>query len=62
MLFLGCRHSNFSNVGMALVVLFRMITGESWDSIMQDCMVTSECMQVLQVRCTCHPGLRSFGA
>lgn len=35
---------------MALVVLFRMITGESWNGIMQDCMVTSECMLVLQVR------------
>ncbi|KAF6257951.1 Ion transport protein-domain-containing protein [Scenedesmus sp. NREL 46B-D3] len=42
------RHSNFSNVGMALVVLFRMITGESWNGIMQDCMVTSECIEVLQ--------------
>jgi hypothetical protein len=45
-----CRHSNFSNVGMALVVLFRMITGESWNGIMQDCMLTSGCMEVLQVR------------
>jgi hypothetical protein len=49
----GCRHSNFANVGMALVVLFRMITGESWNGIMQDCMATSGCMEVLQVR-HCH--------
>eukprot|EP00879_Flechtneria_rotunda_P031665 GHRR01034614.1.p1 GENE.GHRR01034614.1~~GHRR01034614.1.p1 ORF type:complete len:288 (+),score=72.75 GHRR01034614.1:323-1186(+) len=43
------RHANFSNVGIALLTLFRIITGESWDGIMQDCMVTSDCIQVLQV-------------
>ena len=44
------RHANFSNVGIGLLTLFRMITGESWNGIMQDCMVSSGCVEVLQVR------------
>lgn len=41
--------ANFSHVGIGLLTLFRMITGESWDGIMQDCMVTKGCVEVLQV-------------
>jgi hypothetical protein len=44
------RHANFSNVGLAMLTLFRMITGETWDGIMQDCMITSDCILVTQVR------------
>ena len=31
-------HANFSNFGRALVTLFRMSTGESWNGIMHDVM------------------------
>lgn len=43
------RHANFSNMPMSLLTLFRMITGECWDGIMQDCMVTQGCWLVLKV-------------
>ncbi|GFR46010.1 hypothetical protein Agub_g7488 [Astrephomene gubernaculifera] len=41
------RHANFNNMGSAMLLLFRMITGESWDGIMQDCMVTHGCVLLL---------------
>eukprot|EP00163_Fabomonas_tropica_P029147 TRINITY_DN6158_c0_g1_i1.p1 TRINITY_DN6158_c0_g1~~TRINITY_DN6158_c0_g1_i1.p1 ORF type:complete len:1884 (+),score=375.64 TRINITY_DN6158_c0_g1_i1:93-5654(+) len=31
--------ANFSNFGMAMLILFRMVTGESWNGIMHDCTV-----------------------
>lgn len=40
---------NFSNVGVGLLTLFRMITGESWDGIMQDCFVTTGCVEITEV-------------
>ena len=40
---------NFSHVGLGLLTLFRMITGESWDGIMQDCFVSTGCVEVTQV-------------
>jgi len=46
------RYANFSNVGIALLTLFRMITGENWDGLMQDCMTTTRCVLTLQVRDT----------
>jgi len=46
------RYANFSNVGIALLTLFRMITGENWDGLMQDCMTTTRCVLTLQVRAT----------
>eukprot|EP00762_Andalucia_godoyi_P008681 ANDGO_00428.mRNA.1 Muscle calcium channel subunit alpha-1 len=33
------RHANFETFGNALLTLMRMITGESWNCIMYDCMV-----------------------
>lgn len=34
------RHVNFRNGREALVVLFRSVTGEDWNDIMHDCMVS----------------------
>jgi len=32
------RHANFRSVGVGMLTLFRMSTGESWNAIMHDCM------------------------
>eukprot|EP00163_Fabomonas_tropica_P014779 TRINITY_DN2686_c0_g2_i1.p1 TRINITY_DN2686_c0_g2~~TRINITY_DN2686_c0_g2_i1.p1 ORF type:complete len:1526 (-),score=377.56 TRINITY_DN2686_c0_g2_i1:447-4610(-) len=32
-------HANFTHFGLAMLTLFRMATGESWNGIMYDCMV-----------------------
>lgn len=32
------RHANFENLGMAMLTLFRVSTGEDWNQIMHDCM------------------------
>ena len=32
------RHANFQNLGMAILTLFRVSTGEDWHNIMHDCM------------------------
>mmetsp|Transcript_58370 Transcript_58370/g.186060 ORF Transcript_58370/g.186060 Transcript_58370/m.186060 type:complete len:1610 (+) Transcript_58370:485-5314(+) len=40
------RHANFENFPNALMVLFRMATGESWNGIMHDCMDNTECVKV----------------
>ena len=40
------RHANFSNMGTAMLTLVRMTTGENWDGLMQDCMVTAACVYV----------------
>eukprot|EP00198_Chlamydomonas_reinhardtii_P012109 XP_001701446.1 voltage-gated Ca2+ channel, alpha subunit [Chlamydomonas reinhardtii] len=39
-------HANFDRFANAMLLLFRMLTGESWDQVMQDCMVTSDCVLV----------------
>ncbi|GFR46009.1 hypothetical protein Agub_g7487 [Astrephomene gubernaculifera] len=41
------RHANFNNFPNAMLTLMRMLTGESWDGIMQDCMVTHGCVLLL---------------
>ncbi|KAG2498044.1 hypothetical protein HYH03_003805 [Edaphochlamys debaryana] len=41
-------HANFDSFFNAMMLLFRMITGESWDQIMQDCMITSDCILLTQ--------------
>ncbi|VDK59628.1 unnamed protein product [Gongylonema pulchrum] len=35
------KHVNFRNAKEALVVLFRSVTGEDWNDIMHDCMVSN---------------------
>jgi|TARA_B110000967_G_scaffold200489_1_gene236348 hypothetical protein len=35
--------ANFTNFGNSLLVLLRMVTGEAWNVIMYDCMVTEDC-------------------
>jgi len=40
------RHANFRNFPNALMVLFRMATGESWNALMHDCMITTSCMLI----------------
>ncbi|GIL68548.1 hypothetical protein Vafri_21814 [Volvox africanus] len=41
-------HANFDNFPNAMLLLFRMITGEGWNGIMLDCMQTHNCRLVLQ--------------
>lgn len=36
------RHANFSTAGKAITVLFRIVTGEDWNKIMHDCMVSQQ--------------------
>ena len=38
--YVGLRHANFQNAPRAIGVLFRIVTGEDWNRIMHDCMVT----------------------
>ena len=40
------RHANFEHFGRALLTLFRMSTGESWNGIMHDAIVHSNCIQL----------------
>ena len=40
------RHANFKDFPSALLVLFRMSTGESWNGIMHDCMNMADCLYV----------------
>mmetsp|Transcript_3541 Transcript_3541/g.12709 ORF Transcript_3541/g.12709 Transcript_3541/m.12709 type:complete len:1714 (-) Transcript_3541:989-6130(-) len=40
------RHANFRNFPNALMLLFRMATGESWNALMHDCMITELCMHI----------------
>ena len=41
------RHSNFDSFPSALLLLIRITTGESWNGIMRDCMVNTQCVQVV---------------
>jgi len=34
-----CRHANFRTADQAIVLLFRIVTGEDWNKIMHDCMI-----------------------
>jgi len=36
------RHSNFRDLGFAMLTLFRISTGEDWHTIMHDCMVVTK--------------------
>ena len=40
------RAANFRDFPSAVLVLFRMATGESWNGIMHDCMINRECIYV----------------
>ncbi|KXZ48370.1 hypothetical protein GPECTOR_28g777 [Gonium pectorale] len=40
------RHNNFRDWPNAMMVLFRQVTGESWDGVMADCMVTRGCVML----------------
>ena len=35
--------ANFTDFGNSILVLLRMVTGEAWNAIMYDCMVTEDC-------------------
>jgi hypothetical protein len=45
---LPSRHANFRTATDALIVLFRIVTGEDWNDIMHDCMV-SVCVSQLHL-------------
>ena len=34
------KHANFRNFGQSILLLLRMVTGEAWNSVMYDCMIT----------------------
>jgi hypothetical protein len=51
------RHANFRDFPSALLVLFRMSTGESWNGIMHDCMNMEGCLYVPCLPCL-HVGTR----
>jgi len=38
------RHANFETFGGALLTLFRMSTGESWNGIMHDALISKDCL------------------
>eukprot|EP00899_Mesostigma_viride_P019380 jgi/Mesvir1/27443/Mv07229-RA.2 len=40
------RHANFETFPNAMLLLFRMSTGENWNGVMHDCMITRACIQV----------------
>ena len=37
-------YANFEPFGFSLLTLFRMATGEAWNGIMHDCMITKDCV------------------
>ena len=37
-------YNNFSNFGMAMIILLRVSTGEDWNIIMYDCSRVSDCL------------------
>ncbi|GIL50401.1 hypothetical protein Vafri_6630 [Volvox africanus] len=41
-------HANFDTFPNGMLLLFRMLTGEAWDAIMQDCMNMGSCVLLLQ--------------
>lgn len=42
------RHANFDSFPSALLLLIRITTGESWNGIMRDCMIKTQCLSVEQ--------------
>lgn len=38
--FIIFRHANFESASNAIALLFRIVTGEDWNKIMHDCMVS----------------------
>ena len=42
-----CRHANFRTAGKAIALLFRIVTGEDWNKLMRDCMISQP---------YCYPG------
>ena len=38
------RYANFETFGYSMLTLFRMATGEAWNGIMHDCMITKQCV------------------
>ena len=48
------RHANFRTFESAIIVLFRMSTGESWNGIMHDTMITRHCMAIIDLNVTNH--------
>eukprot|EP01025_Chloroclados_australasicus_P020054 TRINITY_DN21087_c0_g1_i1.p1 TRINITY_DN21087_c0_g1~~TRINITY_DN21087_c0_g1_i1.p1 ORF type:complete len:530 (-),score=83.48 TRINITY_DN21087_c0_g1_i1:316-1821(-) len=56
------RHANFQNFRNAMMILFRMSTGESWNAIMYDCMVQPpDCDPSLHPYCKGVDGLEVHG-
>ena len=41
------RHANFRDFPSSISVLFRAATGETWNGIMHDCMISKRCVEIL---------------
>lgn len=43
------RHANFKTASSAVALLFRIVTGEDWNKIMHDCMVSvnDDCVRIV---------------
>jgi hypothetical protein len=41
------RHANFNDFPSAMLLLFRMATGESWNGIMHDCTIERACVELI---------------
>jgi Ion transport protein len=42
------RHANFDSFPSAILLLIRISTGESWNGIMRDCMINTNCVKVME--------------
>jgi Ion transport protein len=42
------QHANFDSFPSALLLLIRITTGESWNGLMRDCMLSTQCVSVKQ--------------
>ena len=49
------RHANFQTASTAIVLLFRIVTGEDWNKIMHDCMVGFRVFTLLPCAVEVHP-------
>ena len=44
------RYANFETFGYSMLTLFRMATGEAWNGIMHDCMITKLSASITRTR------------
>eukprot|EP00197_Chlamydomonas_leiostraca_P007141 CAMPEP_0202863718 /NCGR_PEP_ID=MMETSP1391-20130828/4242_1 /ASSEMBLY_ACC=CAM_ASM_000867 /TAXON_ID=1034604 /ORGANISM="Chlamydomonas leiostraca, Strain SAG 11-49" /LENGTH=470 /DNA_ID=CAMNT_0049543381 /DNA_START=24 /DNA_END=1433 /DNA_ORIENTATION=+ len=42
------QHANFQTFPSAMLMMFRMLTGENWNAIMWDCMIKTDCIYITE--------------